>query len=98
MIELTSALPGTPIIWCKLDEENEAGRTKCYPGETDLKQFTQAVMKHLEAKGSGQAGILMFDVKGTVHGLKNLRFPTLCSRCRGRQAQARPSWCRTHRY
>ena len=57
MLELTSATPGTLSIPYKLDEDNEAGRTECYPGETDLKQST--VMKHLEPKDGEQRGLCM---------------------------------------
>ena len=71
MIALTLAPPGATVIPFKIDEKNEAGRTECYLDEPDPKQFT--VMEHLEAKDK-QPGILMFDAKGTVHGLKKVPY------------------------
>ena len=59
MMDLTSVPPGTSIIPHKTDAENAGGRSMVGPDEKNWDRCT--VMKHVEVKEDGQAGVLMFD-------------------------------------
>ena len=70
MMALTSCPPGTAVVPFKINESNKAGRMECYPDKPNPHWLT--VMKHLDSKDGEQPGILMFNMKGTVHRAKKV--------------------------